>query len=63
MNINIRNSKHQIVNIRYVFNSIENFVYLVVKQICSDSLCPNDRVCISTPSYRPLCIIPGSMFL
>ncbi len=40
-----------------------NIEYLVVKQICSDSSCPNGRVCISTPSHRPLCITPGRMFI
>ncbi len=38
------------------------FVCLVVNQICSDSSCPNGRICISTPSYRPLCITPGRRF-
>lgn len=32
---------------------------LVVKQVCSTSSCSADRICISTPSYRPLCVIPG----
>ncbi|CAF1027630.1 unnamed protein product [Rotaria sordida] len=36
---------------------------LLVKQVCSDSSCPNGHVCISTPSYQPLCIIPGKLNL
>ncbi|CAF0998634.1 unnamed protein product [Adineta steineri] len=35
----------------------------MVKQVCSDSSCPNGRICISTPSYQPLCITPGQMNL
>ncbi|CAF1341226.1 unnamed protein product [Rotaria sordida] len=35
----------------------------MVKQVCSDSSCPNGHVCISTPSYQPLCIIPGKLNL
>lgn len=64
MNINIRDMKYQIVNKRkesflQIFNYFQ-FI-LVVKQVCSDSSCPNGRVCISTPTYRPLCIVPGKM--
>ncbi|CAF1201178.1 unnamed protein product [Rotaria sordida] len=35
----------------------------MVHQVCSDSSCPVGRICISTPSYRPLCITPGQMNL
>ncbi|CAF4022418.1 unnamed protein product [Rotaria magnacalcarata] len=35
----------------------------MVKQVCSTLSCPNDRVCISTPSYQPLCIVPGKLDL
>lgn len=31
----------------------------MVKSICSEDYCPKDRVCISTPTFRPLCIQPG----
>ncbi|CAF5024263.1 unnamed protein product, partial [Rotaria sp. Silwood1] len=35
----------------------------MIHQVCSDLSCPNGRICISTPSYRPLCIAPGQMNL
>ncbi|CAF0938219.1 unnamed protein product [Adineta steineri] len=35
----------------------------MVEQVCSDSSCLNGRICISTPFYRPLCIIPGELNL
>ncbi|CAF3395990.1 unnamed protein product [Rotaria socialis] len=39
------------------------FFSLVVHQVCSDSVCPYGRICITTPSYRPLCVTPGQMNL
>ncbi|CAF3052787.1 unnamed protein product [Rotaria socialis] len=35
----------------------------MVKPVCSTTSCPDDRVCISTPSYQPLCIVPGILNL
>jgi hypothetical protein len=42
---------------------IHEFKYSIgINPVCSDSSCPNGRICISIPSQRPLCITPGRMF-
>jgi len=46
----------------FFFFSMFAFFVLVVNQVCSNPLCPNDRICISTPNSRPLCIRPGRTF-
>ncbi|UJR31341.1 hypothetical protein I4U23_018836 [Adineta vaga] len=51
--------------IRYVheFKYPTREISNMVEQICSDSSCPTGRICISTPLFRPLCIIPGELNL
>ncbi|CAF1500938.1 unnamed protein product, partial [Adineta ricciae] len=33
----------------------------MVHRVCSESSCPNGRICITTPSYQPLCVTPEQM--
>ncbi|UJR15454.1 hypothetical protein I4U23_002397 [Adineta vaga] len=42
---------------KYPTVDTSNMVY----RICSESSCLSNRICITTPSYQPLCITPGQM--
>ena len=43
-------------------NELYRRLFSVVKPICSSGTCPKDRLCISTPSARPLCVTPGRQY-